>query len=90
VPIGIKDGAPYAFAGLWERWRDPQTEDDLLTFSIITTDPNQMAEPLLNRMPMIIAERDYHRWLGTSNPEQPPINLHRPLSSGGDDRLEGR
>jgi putative SOS response-associated peptidase YedK len=47
-------------------------------FSVITTDPNEIVEPLHDRMPVIIAERDYDRWLDTCNPEQPPIDLLRP------------
>jgi putative SOS response-associated peptidase YedK len=76
--IALKSNQPYGFAGLWERWRDPQTKDELLTFSIITTDPDEIVEPLHDRMPVIIAEGDYDRWLDTSNPEQPPIDLLRP------------
>jgi len=51
--IALKSGAPYAFAGIWERWKDPKTPEPLETFSIITTDPNEVVEPLYNRMPVI-------------------------------------
>jgi integrase len=33
--IALKSGAPYAFAGIWERWKDPKTPEPLETFSII-------------------------------------------------------
>jgi putative SOS response-associated peptidase YedK len=33
--IGLKDGSPYAFAGLWDRWRDPATKEPLETFTVI-------------------------------------------------------
>ena len=36
--IGMKDGSPYAFAGLWDRWRDPSTKEPLETLTVITTD----------------------------------------------------
>jgi putative SOS response-associated peptidase YedK len=55
----LKDGSPYAFAGLWERWRDPKTREPLETFTIITTDPNEILEPLHNRMPVILEPKDY-------------------------------
>jgi putative SOS response-associated peptidase YedK len=48
--IGMKDGSPYPFAGLWERWKDAATKERLETFTVITTDPNEMVEPLHNRM----------------------------------------
>ncbi|HEY0786643.1 MAG TPA: SOS response-associated peptidase, partial [Acidobacteriaceae bacterium] len=39
--IGMRDGSPYAFAGLWERWRDPAVPGaPLETYTILTTDPN--------------------------------------------------
>jgi putative SOS response-associated peptidase YedK len=43
--IATKDGSPYAFAGLWERWRDPATKEPFETFTVITTDPNQLSSP---------------------------------------------
>jgi putative SOS response-associated peptidase YedK len=76
--IGLKDGSPYAFAGLWERWRDPKTREPLETFTIITTDPNELLEPLHNRMPVILQPQDYERWLQPGDPEQPPVDLLRP------------
>jgi putative SOS response-associated peptidase YedK len=36
--IAMKDGQPYAFAGLWERWKDRDAGGaELLTFTVITT-----------------------------------------------------
>ena len=51
----------------------------LETFSIITTDPNQVVAPLHNRMPVIIERKDYARWLGGGDPAQPPLDLLRPF-----------
>jgi putative SOS response-associated peptidase YedK len=76
--IAMKDGSPYAFAGLWERWRDPATKEPLETLTIITTDPNELMDPLHNRMPVILAPKDYDRWLAPSDPAHPPIDLLRP------------
>jgi len=59
--IAMKDGSPYAFAGLWDRWRDPATKEPLETFTVITTDPNEPVEPLHNRMPVIVQTKDYDR-----------------------------
>lgn len=61
--IALKSGSPYAFAGLWERWKDRKTNEHVETFTIITTDPNELVEPLHNRMPVIIEPQDYDRWL---------------------------
>ncbi len=77
--IALASREPYGFAGLWERWKDPTTHQWLETFTIITTDPNAVVAPLHNRMPVILARKDYARWLDKSTPEQPPLDLLRPF-----------
>lgn len=64
--IGMADDAPFAMAGLWERWRDP--EGGLLdSFTIITTAANEMVKRLHERMPAILAPADYAIWLDPAN-----------------------
>ena len=75
--IALRNGEPYAFAGLWERWH-PAEAPPLETFTIITTDANKLTEPLHDRMPVILERRDYDRWLDAGNSEQPPVDLLRP------------
>jgi putative SOS response-associated peptidase YedK len=75
--IGLKDGSIFAFAGLWETWKDKATGAALETYTIITTDPNELMEPIHNRMPVVLPPTDYGRWLN-SDPSQPPIDLLRP------------
>jgi putative SOS response-associated peptidase YedK len=38
----LKSKEPNAFAGLWEKWKDRRAGTELLTFTIITTDPNKV------------------------------------------------
>jgi putative SOS response-associated peptidase YedK len=75
--IGMKDGSPYAFAGLWERWRDPATKVPLETFTVITTDANELLEAMHDRMPVILEPKDYDRWLQPGDPARPPTDLLR-------------
>jgi putative SOS response-associated peptidase YedK len=75
--IGMKDGSPYAFAGLWERWRDPATKEPLEIFTLITTDTNELLEPIYDRMPVILEPKNYDRWLHPGDPTHPPIDLLR-------------
>jgi hypothetical protein len=77
--IALASREPYGFAGLWERWKIPRPTEWLETFSIITTDPNEVVAPLHNRMPVIIERKDYARWLENRTPEQPPLDLLRPF-----------
>src|ERR1700748_2514184 len=51
--IALKDESLFAFAGLWERWKDKATGKALETYTIITTDPNELVAPLHDRMPVI-------------------------------------
>ena len=79
--VALKDDEPDAFAGLWEKWKDRNAGSKLLTFTVITTDPNEVVQPMHDRMPVIIPERDYDRWLLPGDPERPPIDLLRPFDA---------
>ncbi len=75
--FGMQSGDPYAFAGLWERWK-PGEGEPLETFTILTTDPNELVEQAHNRMPVILTPQDYSRWMEPGDPSQPPLDLLRP------------
>jgi putative SOS response-associated peptidase YedK len=76
--IELADGNLFAFAGLWDRWKDKATGQPLETYTIITTDPNELLEPIHNRMPVILSPQDYSRWLDPGDPAQLPVDLLRP------------
>jgi putative SOS response-associated peptidase YedK len=76
--IALRSGEPYAMAGLWERWQ-PREGAALETFTILTTDPNELLNPIHNRMPAILEPRDYPRWLDSGDPARPPMDLLRPF-----------
>ena len=78
--FALASGEPYAFAGLWESWR-PKEGAPLETFTILTTDPNQLMEPIHNRMPVILEPKDYDRWLDPGDPARPPVDLLRPYAA---------
>lgn len=63
VWIHLKKKEPFAFAGLWDSWRNPQEGDVLNTFTIITTDPNALVRPIHNRMPVIYDAAMGRQWL---------------------------
>jgi len=58
VRITMADREPFAFAGLWDRWKRPDGTQ-LRTFTIVTTEPNKLLSCVHNRMPVILEERDY-------------------------------
>jgi putative SOS response-associated peptidase YedK len=62
--IRRKDQAPFAFAGLWERWRQPGADGAVVrSCTIITCPANDLVAPLHDRMPVILAPEAYARWL---------------------------
>jgi putative SOS response-associated peptidase YedK len=60
--IRFADGSPFAFAGLWERWHDPDGEA-VDSCTIITTTPNEVVAELHDRMPVILPQRHHDEWL---------------------------
>ena len=47
-----------AFAGLWNGWKDPATGQWRQSYTIITTDPNELMAPVHNRIPVILLPVD--------------------------------
>jgi putative SOS response-associated peptidase YedK len=57
------DGRPLALAGLWAGWHDPSTDAVRRTFTIVTTAPNEALADLHDRMPVVVPEDAWARWL---------------------------
>jgi putative SOS response-associated peptidase YedK len=90
-----RDGEPLAFAGLWDVWKVPDDAapidgvgDDgwLRTCVIVTTRPNDLLAPVHNRMPVLLPESAWTRWL---DPEEHDVAaLAELLVPAPDDVLE--
>ena len=76
--FALRDGSLFALAGLFDVWKDKQTGQALFSYSVITTDPNELLEPFHNRMPVILNPADYERWMAPAEPHQLPVDLLRP------------
>ncbi|EMA53500.1 MULTISPECIES: SOS response-associated peptidase [Halococcus] len=76
--VTIDGGEPFALAGLWERWHPPQKQtgldefgdgepdseaDPIETFTIVTTEPNSVIEPLHDRMAVVLSPDSERQWL---------------------------
>ena len=57
------DGRPLVLAGLWDGWKDPDSGQVRRTFTIVTTTPNAVVAELHDRMPVIIPDDAWARWL---------------------------
>jgi putative SOS response-associated peptidase YedK len=60
--IRMRGGDLFAFAGLWESWKSPEGQE-VKTFTIITTPPNELLRPIHDRMPAIIPREGHEEWL---------------------------
>jgi putative SOS response-associated peptidase YedK len=65
--VHAEGAAPLAFAGLWARWRDPETEERLTTCTILTGEPSELVEPIHDRMPVVLPPDTWDEWLDRDN-----------------------
>lgn len=61
--IKTKDQEIFSFAGLWSVWLDKSTGEELLTYTILTTEPNDFLKKIHNRMPVILPANKENEWL---------------------------
>ena len=63
--ILLTTGEPFAFAGLWESWTNPEGET-IHSCTIITTTPNDVMRPIHDKMPVILLPEHEDAWLDHS------------------------
>ena len=67
--IRAADGGLFAFAGLWEQWK--QDDDTVIeSCTIIVTRANETVAPIHDRMPVILPADSYQAWLDPGNQDQ--------------------
>jgi putative SOS response-associated peptidase YedK len=79
--IQLKSDEPLAFAGLWDAYHDKTNDTWLQSYSIITTEANELMSEIHTRMPVILHPKDFDRWLDRTVTDQLPIDLLRPYES---------
>ncbi len=60
--IQMNNQKPFAFAGLWEVWQKDDL-DPLISCTIITTEANDLIQPIHQRMPVILETKQLSQWL---------------------------
>ncbi len=73
--LTLEDGTPFAFAGLYESWRQAE-ESWIRSFTILTTQPNSLVAAIHDRMPVILPRAAQALWL---DPTVDDAELLRPL-----------
>lgn len=66
---------PFGIAGVWNLWKNPKTNGMEQTFAVITGEPNEIMQPIKDRLTTILAPRDYAEYLSPT--ERPPLHLLR-------------
>ncbi len=78
--FSLGDRSLFAFAGVWDAWKDGDGRW-LQSFSIVTTEANELVSAVHPRMPVILDSHDYERWLSREASLSPPVDLLRPYDS---------
>lgn len=80
--IRLKDRDLFAFAGVWEAWLGADGSE-IETMVILTTGANADMAQIHDRMPVILDERDFGRWLDCrSGRTEDVLDLVRPFPDG--------
>lgn len=68
--FSLKSCEPFFLAGLWDRWHEGRP-DEVASYILMTTQPNELAAKVHDRMPVMLHARDVERWLdpAASDPE---------------------
>jgi putative SOS response-associated peptidase YedK len=73
---------PFAFAGLYDCWKNPETEQIQNSFAIITTTANSMLQSIgIKRMPVIFPSTYASSWLKAAKHLSDVLRMLEPLSS---------
>jgi putative SOS response-associated peptidase YedK len=64
----MRDGSVFAFAGLWSRWNDRESGLPLDTCAIVTTEPDELAATVHDRMPVVLPRDGWPSWLAADTP----------------------
>lgn len=80
--IQLKSGEPFAFAGLYEFWKPPESDSPVKSCVIITAAPNALMEEIHDRMPAILKPQAYDLWLTPGDlPAEKTLPLLKPFAA---------
>lgn len=77
---GPPEGSLFAFAGVWQTWKNPEDGQRLAACAIVTTGAGPDLESLHHREPVVIAPDDAPLWLGEAG--RGAATLMRPAPEG--------
>ena len=78
--IRLTGVSPFGFAGLWDRWAEPNGTTHR-TFTILTTSANSLIQSIHPRMPVILDRSQREEWLAIGSQQSTLERLSRPYPS---------
>ncbi|OFX58739.1 MAG: hypothetical protein A2046_17140 [Bacteroidetes bacterium GWA2_30_7] len=81
--ISLKDDEIFVFAGIWAEWNNPQTNEKIKTYSIITVEANELVSEIHNekkRMPLILEYETAKNWLNPNLSESEIKSFFKPYN----------
>jgi putative SOS response-associated peptidase YedK len=78
--ISGAEGGVLSFAGLWDRWKNPDTSETVMSCTIIVTGATTLTRPIHDRMPVLLDKADIESWLNGAGGTEP-------LRPAAEDRL---
>ncbi|WP_020398976.1 SOS response-associated peptidase [Kordiimonas gwangyangensis] len=86
VQFVMKDQPIFALAGIWN-WnpniKTPDWPGGVVSFTMVTTEPNRLAKMFHHRMPVILDPCDYNQWLSPNTPAYEALAMLRPYRGTG-------
>lgn len=79
--ILLKDEELFSFAGLWDEWIDKRSGEVLHTYTIITTEANELVKPIHDRMPVILSKEEEVLWLDEHESQADLLSLLKPYAA---------
>ncbi|WP_162054744.1 SOS response-associated peptidase [Pontibacter pamirensis] len=79
--ILLQDENTFSFAGLWDEWLDKSSGEILHTYTIITTEANELVKPIHDRMPVILSPEAEELWLDAHESQDDLLSLLKPYAA---------
>jgi len=79
--VRLQGGMPFTLGGIWEYWRPSESEPGVVSFAVLTTDPNNTLASIHDRMPVIVPPNGWRAWLSADTPAPKVKDLMRSYPS---------
>lgn len=77
----LKDEGLFCFAGLWDEWADRETGEVIRSYTLITTEANELMRPIHDRMPVLLHPEEEALWLSGEEADEHLLSLLHPYPS---------